>query len=313
MIAVVQAGFIGAWGEWHTSTNGLTEPAARQEILEKLVDAVPVSRAVQLRYPPYKKALYGDALTAAEAFGTSYRARVGHHNDCFVSSDTDVGTYPEGEVEPYRDYVGADTVFVPMGGETCALSPPRSECESALAEMEKLHFSYINREFHEGVLASWSDCLDEMQRRLGYRLSLLSALLPERLKPGGSFTLRVELANAGFAAPFNARPVVVVLRGADVELSAELETVDVRRWLTGAVLEARLRVPSSLSPGTYRLALRLPDASPKLAAPEYCLRLVNPRAWDEASCDNVLADVEIDANAVGTSVSDAASFEVLAE
>ncbi|MCZ6661933.1 MAG: DUF4874 domain-containing protein, partial [Actinobacteria bacterium] len=32
VIAVVQAGFIGAWGEWHSSTNGLNEPAVELEI-----------------------------------------------------------------------------------------------------------------------------------------------------------------------------------------------------------------------------------------------------------------------------------------
>jgi hypothetical protein len=311
VIAVVQAGFIGAWGEWHTSTNGLTDPAARQEILETLVDAVPASRAVQLRYPAYKKLLYGEPLTAATAFMDSYAARVGHHNDCFVSSDTDVGTYPEAEVDAYRDYVGADSVFVPMGGETCALSPPRSECPSALLEMEKLHFTYINREFHEGVVQSWQACLPEMQRRLGYRLSLVSANVPQAVKPGGSFTLRVELENSGFAAPINARPVLVVLSGAEGELTALLADVDVRRWLEGAELQARLRVPSSAKTGPYRLALRLPDAALTLQQPEYCLRFANQGTWDETSCDNVLGNIEIAEDAAGSSVADASAFEVL--
>jgi hypothetical protein len=228
-----------------------------------------------------------------------------------VSSDTDVGTYPEAEVDAYRDYVGADTAFVPMGGETCAESPPRSECPSALMEMQKLHFTYINREFHEGVLQSWQPCMPEMERRLGYRLSLVSASLPLAVRPGGSFTLRVEIENGGFAAPINARPVLVVLRGPDGERTVPLPGVDVRRWLSGAVLRARLRVPSNVPPGGYRLALRLPDAAPQLQKPEYCLRFANQGTWDEPSCDNVLGDVEIGPDAPGTSVDHASAFEVL--
>ncbi len=314
VITVVQAGFIGAWGEWHTSTNNLTAPQTRQAILEALLDVVPPSRSVQLRYPPYKRDMYGEALTEANAFGATYAARVGHHNDCFVSSATDVGTYPDDEVELYRDYVGADTAFVPMGGETCAVSAPRSECTSAVAEMIKLHFSYINREFHADVLASWDPCREEMDKRLGYRLLLEGALLPPAVKPGGSFTLGVKLKNQGFAAPFNARPVFVVLRGAGFSEKVALLDVDPRRWLQGADLQVRLRLPSTLAPGTYTLSLWLPDAAPTLQArPDYALRLASSQVWDDATGENTLGTIEINTSAPGSAVSDAAAFAVIDE
>lgn len=312
VIAVVQAGFIGAWGEWHTSTNNLTTPQTRQQILEALVSAVPESRSVQLRYPPYKQAMYGAALTEATAFTDSFAARVGHHNDCFVSSDTDVGTYPDDEVDAFRDYVGADTAFVPMGGETCAVSAPRSECMSALAEMTKLHFSYINREFQEDVLASWQPCRQEMEQRLGYRLALERAQLPEAVKPGGSFTLSVQLKNSGFAAPFNPRPVFVVLRGADFAAKAIIEGADPRRWLAGATLQARLRVPATLPPGTYSLSLWLPDAAPSLQTrPDYAIRFANEQVWDDASGENALGNLEITASAPGAIDPTATDFALL--
>lgn len=53
VIAFVQAGFVGAWGEWHASSNGLTEPEARTAIRDALLAAVPAERFVQFRYPPY--------------------------------------------------------------------------------------------------------------------------------------------------------------------------------------------------------------------------------------------------------------------
>jgi hypothetical protein len=315
VIAVVQAGFIGAWGEWHSSTNDLTEPTTRQEILEALLGAVPPSRSVQLRYPPYKRLLYGEALTAAEAFGPTPAARVGHHNDCFVSSDDDVGTYPTDQIDFFRDYVAADSAFVPVGGETCAPSPPRSECPSALAEMQKLHFSYINGEFQSDVLSSWSSCMTEMQKRLGYRLLLQDAALPSRLRPGGSFTLRATLENRGFAAPFNARPVFVVLRGpGGVRLRAQLQKADPRRWLGEGHIEARLRVPATLAPGRYRLGLWLPDAAASLQPnSDYALRFANLNVWDEASGENTLGELDIDDSAPGSALDDATTFEVLAE
>jgi hypothetical protein len=313
-IAVVQAGFIGAWGEWHTSTNDLTAPATRQAILEALVEAVPGSRFVQLRYPPYKRELYGEALTEAQAFGTSVAARVGHHNDCFVSSPTDVGTYPEKQVDSYRDYVGADTAFVPMGGETCAVSPPRSECTSALAEMSKLHMSYVNREFQSDVLASWQTCREEMERRLGYRLRLETARLPSAVKPGGSFTLSLALKNEGFAAPFNARPVFLVLRGAGTTRQVKLQKADPRRWLTGGSVTARVRLPSALVAGTYALSLWLPDAAASLQGKsEYAVQLANDGVWEAATGENALGKLEVSGDAPGSAVTDADAFAVLAE
>src|SRR5690606_12264941 len=52
VIATLQAGFIGAWGEWHTSTNGLDNITDKTEVLDALLAALPESRTVQLRYPP---------------------------------------------------------------------------------------------------------------------------------------------------------------------------------------------------------------------------------------------------------------------
>ena len=50
VIAWVEAGFIGAWGEWHTSTNGLDNLTDKRDILNALLAAIP-NRYVQVRYP----------------------------------------------------------------------------------------------------------------------------------------------------------------------------------------------------------------------------------------------------------------------
>ena len=51
VIAAVQGGFIGAWGEWHTSSNKLTTPANKAAVRDALLQAVPASRQLQVRYP----------------------------------------------------------------------------------------------------------------------------------------------------------------------------------------------------------------------------------------------------------------------
>jgi hypothetical protein len=299
VIALVQAGFIGAWGEWHTSTNHLLDdPRDRREILEALLDALPPTRTVQLRYPRYKQEMYGGPLSPAQAYRGSYATRVGHHNDCFLASETDMGTYPDGEQERWKQYLAADTRFVPMGGETCALFPPRTDCATALAEMKRLHFSFLNEDYHRGVVAGWSrqGCRAEMDRCLGYRLVLHDADLPATCRSGDSFRLRLRLRNEGWAAPFNPRPVYAVMVGAGCRFDVRLPGLDPRRWGAGqeVAIDSVVRVPAAAKAGAYHLALWLPDNAPRLRArPEYAVRVANEGGWDAATGLNSLAELHV--------------------
>lgn len=316
VIAVVQAGFIGAWGEWHTSTNGLLDVAADKfDILEGLLAAVPSDRAVQLRYPPYKDEGYGGPLTNVTAHNGTSAARVGHHNDCFLASDTDLGTYPSNEIEQWKVFLEAETLWVPMGGETCALNPPRSDCPTATAEMERLHFGYINHEYHPDVVSSWENqgCRDVLERSLGYRMVGLSVTWPDSVRPGGVIPVIVRLRNDGFAAPWNPRPVWIVLDGVE-RLEARLPDVDPRTWLAGeeVQLQVRLQLPAATAAGSYTLSLWFPDAADSLRDdPRYAIALANESVWDGVTGLNELATLEVDPDAPGSANPAATVFEVL--
>jgi len=313
VIAFQQAGFIGAWGEWHTSTNGLLDdPQDKFDILEALLAALPEERAVQIRYPPYKQEGYGGPLGPEDAWSGTPAARIGHHNDCFLASDEDWGTYPAGEIEEWKDFVAAETLWVPMGGETCNPNPPRSDCASALAEMERLHWTYVNDEYHPEVVAGWTDqgCREEMERRLGYRLVALDVDAPEAARPGGTLPFVVRLQNEGFAPPANPRAVWVVLDGPRF-LTAVLADPDARAWLPGeeATIRTRLQLPADLPEGEYTIGLWLPDAAEALRDdPRFAIRLANDASWDAATGANRLTSVTIAADAPGSRDPDAAAF-----
>jgi len=102
VIAVVQAGFMGAWGEWYYSSEGTGDEIAqsvKNNLINQLLDAVPASRAVQLRTPEYKRSYLGKnkdaALDSVEAFTGTPRARLGHHNDAFLYGKNNMGTYTD--------------------------------------------------------------------------------------------------------------------------------------------------------------------------------------------------------------------------
>lgn len=275
VILTLHAGFIGAYGEWHSSQHGLDMPGPRKQILDALLAALPASRTIGVRRPSFKQEAYAGPLTEATAYDGSALARITHINDCFLASEDDEGTYQEpGE----KAYMIADSPFGAVGGETCKVNPPRSECPAALAELALLHWTHLNSAYHPDVLADWQQggCYGEVACRLGYRLAVKDLRWGASAAPGGSVPVSFDLYNDGFAAPANERPLMLVLDG-PIRLEVALG-LDARRLAAGATstvcVDAPL--PGDLPAGQYRIGLRLADAAPGLADdPRFAIRLAN--------------------------------------
>ncbi|MDA1192689.1 MAG: DUF4832 domain-containing protein, partial [Candidatus Poribacteria bacterium] len=267
------------------------------DVVNALLDALPGDRFVQMRTPNYKRLVVGSAtpISAEEAFGESKSARLGHHNDCFLATENDMGTY-SGNRD--RVYLEQDSQFAPVGGETCRPFPPHSDCENALREMSLYHWSYLNWDYHKDVLNSWrGECMDEVQRRLGYRFELVSGEFSEEVEVGGDLEVALTVQNVGFAAPYNPRDAEIVLRGTTtgVERAFALD-VDPRRWLAGASHTLTHRIALGDVPsGDYELFLNLPDPKPTLRSnPDYAIRLANQGVWDsETGYNRLLSTVRV--------------------
>ena len=298
VIAVMQTGFIGAWGEGYYTQNfgnqGIVSPndwANRKAVVDKILSVLPGTRMVQLRTPTMKRQMYGTAA-ATGVFNGSAIARVGHHNDCFLASTSDYGTYQDPAVE--YPYLQADTQFVVMGGETCRLNSPRSDCPTALNEMAGFHYSYLNRTYRPEVIAQWSaaGCFNNIDRNLGYRLSLVNSTFPATVTSGGQLAAKLSIRNTGWSAPFNPRKSYLVLRNTVTGALHQLPfSSDPRRWAAGQTVQIsqNLKVPTGLAPGKYDLLVSLPDPSPALAIrPEYAIQLATVGVWEPVSGFNNL-------------------------
>lgn len=276
VIYVMQAGFIGAWGEWHTSTNGLTTTASERAIVDALLAALPPNRQVQVRTPMAKDAMYpGGPATARDG---SARSRVGHHNDCFLASASDYGTYLT-PYETWLSYVAKDTVLTSVGGETCAVYVTKTACAPAQAEMARLHYSYLNSEYKLEVINGWNTggCLPAVTRSLGYRFAVTRLAVSEHAYEGGDLYVQLDVANRGYAAMVNPRPVYLVLTNGTVR-HIERIPADPRDWAPGTTttLNVRVPLPAALVRGQYKMLLWMPDESPKIDTdPRYSVRLAN--------------------------------------
>ncbi len=312
VIAFLQAGFIGAWGEWHTSSNNLTAAASRNQIRDALLAALPAGRFIQLRYPPY--VMDGTPTLPTLSAVLAGGLRVGVHNDCFLASKTDVGTYDDNATTAarQRDYVDRLGDLAPFGGETCnpadeAGAVPRSQCADILAEGARYNLTYLNNEYYRSAFHDkWvqGGCMAEVRRRMGYRLALSSASHASAATRGQPLNVQLALRNEGWARVFNPRGVQLVLKHATTGEVRRLDATgaDPRAWTPGttdqnATIAATL--PGDLPTGRYQVWLALPDADSRLSGdPRFAIR------W--ANADNAAAgqrwDAQLAAFALGTSV-----------
>jgi hypothetical protein len=309
VIYCVQCGWLGSWGEWYYTDSGFKmnpskdeDFVPRWEVLEHMLRAVPESRQVALRTPAYKMrylSMHGDTastpLSKEEAYQNTIKARICGHNDCFVSSATDVGTYSGPTT---RDFWAEDTKYTIMGGETCEKAY-QSDGANALNEMERYHWSYLNRAYRETVTGMWrSDgTMSIMLKRLGYRLVLDKAILPPSPKAGKKYEAWFLLRNVGFAAPMNKRGLELIFVKANDPTKKYVfeQAEDPRFWLPG---EHRFTLSCTLDAamqGEYKLYLNLPDPYPSLHDdPRYSIRLANKDTWDEQTGYNLISTIMIE-------------------
>lgn len=130
VIFVMQAGFVGAWGEWHSSAKGLEKDHhALARIIAKVLGVLPQDRMTQVRVPKYKRWVLEDPAIGAmvevdadNAFSGVPAARIGFNNDGFLANKTCGGTWPEPPLysspgNPEFDYMTRESAFVPVDGE----------------------------------------------------------------------------------------------------------------------------------------------------------------------------------------------------
>jgi hypothetical protein len=335
VLAFVELGFIGCWGELHSSSNTLVDDAsfapfsvdnaATRAIINKVFEVVPAERMIAVRYPRFEFRYFGNEdfrpiapLTDADAFDGSIRARWAHHDDCLVCGEWNWGTWwsPPQDAQAVREFLHADNLFVVQvgqPGEPGRPQPPDADgdgytsnydsCERVLPIFEQEHWSAIDGGYSPDGMptaaSTWKrdGCLDTISTHLGYRFRMETATLPRVVRRGQPLRLDVVLHNDGWAAPYNERPVEVVLRSRRTGAVTRLPAAgDPRRWQPGMhSLVVETRLPATLRPGRYDVLLALPDAAPSLHdRAEYAIRFANTDTWDaECGCNDLHAVVRV--------------------
>lgn len=288
VLFVLQAGFIGSWGEWYYTTH-FSKMEDRKTLTEALLDAVPVSRQIELRTPAFKRKMYNlsvkDTITAETAHNGSAISRLGGHNDCFGADEKDQGTFDD---DAARTFWKGDTKYTIMGGETCQLSD-YCLCPATLQDLADYHWTYLHDGYNRDVLARWQrdGCFGEIKTRLGYRL-VLKDVHYGAIEAGVKCKVTIRLNNDGYAAPMNPRQAWLVWEGSDGKQVKTMLGVDPRAWQPGynAVI-------SYFTPSTDKGTLYLELSDPLLADnPAYSIALANKDVFDSKTGYNKLFEVK---------------------
>ena len=269
VIAAVESGFLGCWGEQHTSA--IVTPENIAILADALLEAVPEPITVSVRRPVYYCYAAGLQLRDLEthrADPASPYYRLGVYNDGYLGSGSDLGTYTDRAMEvAWLDYQAGHTLF---GGEVVANSSSDGTVYNSIdyisEEMFQTHTSYLNIEWNGSVIDQWRAStytgddpvyyglsgFTYVENHLGYRFVLRSSEYD-----GQSVTVAVENVGAGNMV----KPKTVTLNLVDEtgSLTQVPTDLDVTDWQSGETTEVSIPLPSDLPAGTYAAYLNIAD------------------------------------------------------
>ena len=299
VIYVIEAGFVGSWGEWYYTTNYGNESqhvnANRRKVIQYLMANVPTDRFILFRYPMIQQEYLNDMtpLTPEEAFSGTEKSRMGCHNDAFLNNWGNDGTYAsddESDDPQQRQYVATHCLYTPNGGETNVESNSLAEkvYTKAPEEMAAYHWSFCGKSYATQVTSRWrqSGIFDTLNIHMGYRYNLLDGQFSDEAAPNGKMNVTIRLCNVGYAPIYNARTAYIVVKGEDIQ-SAEYKIplqADPRRWLPNGVVSAineQIDIPATIPPGRYHLYLWLPDKYEAIRDDSrFAVRMANENVWN---------------------------------
>ena len=210
-LTAIEAGMLGPWGEMHSS-NISTE--ANKALVFKYwlqnTKNIPIlARTPKAIFYYFGKNL--DEMEKHEIKEGDEGYNLGVFNDCYLSSDSDVGTYRYDRTREVN-WLSRQNEHLPYGGETCKVDKI-SDLDTAIPEMYKLGLSYLNIEYHNNVISKWKNLtydsslgkdsifygisgFDYIKAHMGYRLILRSFNIT--YKKGDKFELIINIDNVGF-------------------------------------------------------------------------------------------------------------------
>lgn len=233
---------------------------------------MPATTQIGFRYPVDLREWYPT---------TTQQSRTGIHNDCFLASPTDSGTFENSTSRPYAKLLTNQTA---CGGEPCenAGTPARNSCTDILKEGADYPLAWLRADYAPSELNRWKaeGCYAEVSRSMGYRLQLNAASHAQVAAAGQSVSVDVDLRNVGWARIFNARKLVATFNNNATGERFSSAAGNLQTLTPQAIASTRqtttVPVPTSASKGSHFLHLSAADVFAATASnTNFTVRFVN--------------------------------------
>lgn len=320
ILAFVESGFVGAWGEqWGGK---YTSVAYKAKVLDAMLDCVPSPIPVTVRTPDtfaewagITRSDLGDYVPEPG----SEASRVGMYDDGYMGSDTDLGTYSDRAAE--TAWLGRQTLTSYFGGEFSgnlefAQKYDTYLPENAIPEMYQTHLSYINSNiyslyqdytfgaeydvFGADNSAYYGQTVFQFIRdHLGYRFVLRDSDLSTTVKQGETLELQFAVENTGFANPIMHQKAEILLEKDGDYIKTETD-LDTSKWYSCNVSQntLQLKLPGGLEPGNWNVYVKLSVGNQTLGQMGMrSMRFANACIWNASLGANYLGTFQVTENA----------------
>ena len=213
-IYIMQGVFIGNWGEMHHSK--FCDVNSLKQLINKLNDVIDPSIYLSLRTPAQWRSVTEiyNPPEKISAFSTKKPlfSRLGLFNDGILGSESDLGTYAEGERKKELIFQNKLCRYFPNGGEV-VYNSNLSRLETAVSALKTMHISYLNEDYDSRVIEKWKnsvwtgegvfngcDGYSYIKAHLGYRYFIDSAGLKKSGFLRSEYTLEITVKNSGFSS-----------------------------------------------------------------------------------------------------------------
>ena len=326
IIAFVESGFVGKWGEQHGGKYTSVEYKAK--LLDAMLNCVPYTIPVTVRTPDIfaewagikRSELDDESLYEKASLSADYQKiltkRVGLYNDGYMGSNSDLGTYANRETETnWLNRVTTDTYF---GGEFSgdiefAKQYDTYLPENAIPEMYKTRLSYIN----SNIFKLYNDyTFDEkysvkgvdnsayygqsvfkfIRDHIGYRFVLRKSALSESAEQGGKVDVGISVENTGFANPVIHPNTSVIIEKDGKFMIANMLGIDCHNWYSCKTSDEKfsLQLPDNIETGDWNVYLRLSVSSNNIENLNHrAIRFANENIWDSTLGANYIGTFTI--------------------
>lgn len=268
----VDMGSYGVWGEWHTSSS--SRRAWPVAVLKRHVDL----HAACFRHSRLL-ILYGAGREVCDYARETAAAGLRCDSVGVHSYYTEFGGYWTEEIDPdldagrFGDFWRGSPVVLEPAHYSHALRYNTWQNGATLERaLDELHPSWVTvHHWPREWLAENRELAARLANRMGYWFFLKTLALPEKVRRGDPFLIRMVWENRGVAPIYRAYALAISLRaeagGAEVYRSLH-PSVDIRQWQPGRmrIVASRWRLPEALPPGRYALRIGLVDGPAATAA-----------------------------------------------